>query len=242
MEAELVGARGSSNMIGTLEYEGEQEYQGEESDDGTASKLTDSEPGQWWQLPKGIKANPIQWNRPNTNFDMFMKRILRGIAAGLPGASYNILADDMESVNFSSARIGLMEPREVFKALQRWFITDILEPIYEDWLEVQLAGGLIPLPLSKIDKFKAVRWCGRRWSYIEPEKEVDAAIKRINSGISSLGQELEALGEYDLDGHLDRLAEEQKAIEGRKLTLPEILKAALKTPPEPKPPVEAAAA
>lgn len=240
-EAELVGARGAAHNLFKITYSGDAEWQGEQSDDGTSAAIMDSEPGQGIQCQKGQDIDTLQFNRPNTNFDMFMKRVLRGLSAGLPGASYNILADDMESVNFSSARIGLMEPREVFRGLQRWMICDILKPIFNDWLEVQLAGGLMRLPLSKIEKFRNVRWCGRRWSYIEPEKEVDAAIKRINSGISSLGMELEALGVHDLEEHLDRLRDEQQAIKSRNLTLPEILEAAMPKAPAAKPPTQQAA-
>ena len=225
-EAEVVAARTAAAKMAFLteKPDGPSDYKGEQ--DGHVITM-DADPGHIEQLPRGLGVEVVDWNHPNAGYQSFMKTRLRGIAAGL-GCSYNLLADDMESVNFSSGRLGQAEPRELYKAIRRWLGQHFADLVFAEWLQWQLMSGAIPLPLAKFAKFNSPNWGSRGWPYIQPVDDAKAAIMRINSGLSSLTKELANSGIEDRDEHLDEIAADKEALESRDLELPEIFGAAEK--------------
>lgn len=133
----------------------------------------------------------VQWNPafPDQSIDPFTKSLLRSIASGLT-VSYNNLASDLTSVNFSSIRQGALDEREVWKGLQEMFIEQWSEWLYEKWLERALLAQAItvagkPLRYERIAKYKQVSWRPRRWGWIDPAAEMAANEKAIAMRIKS---------------------------------------------------------
>lgn len=133
----------------------------------------------------------IQWNPqfPEQSIDPFTKSMLRSVASGLT-VSYNNLASDLTSVNFSSIRQGALDEREVWKGLQEMFVEQWCEWLYEKWLERALLAEAItvagrPLKAERIEKYKAVAWQPRRWGWIDPASEMAANEKAIAMRIKS---------------------------------------------------------
>lgn len=66
-----------------------------------------------------------------------------------------------------------------------------MEPVFDDWLASALAFGQItlangsPLPASKSDKFTGHVFQGRRWSWVDPLKDMEAKIVGIQNGLQS---------------------------------------------------------
>jgi lambda family phage portal protein len=150
------------------------------------------EPGMCQELPPGVTFKESNPNYPNGELQIFSKSMLRGIASGL-GVAYNSLANDLEGVNFSSIRQGALDEREFWKERQEWFIESFMEPIFELWLPVALLGNRIkidgnPLRPEKIDKYREVQWQPRRWQWIDPRADVNAAIESKNNLLTSPGQ------------------------------------------------------
>lgn len=218
-ESEAIAARLAASKIGVIEKDVPNDYQGD--DDGMGNKLMDVEPGCFEELPPGMRVKPVSWEHPNSSYQMFMKTALRGVATGL-GLSYNTFANDMESVNFASGKLGIEAEREIFKALQQWYIWNIENNLFEEWLDVQLLTQAIPLPYSKFAKFNAPDWRPRRWSYMNPEQEVKADILAINSGTSSISRVLAKNG-IDRDELFDEIQDDKEAAAARGLTFSEIL-------------------
>jgi lambda family phage portal protein len=119
--------------------------------------------------------------------------MLRGIASGL-GVAYNGLANDLEGVNFSSIRQGALDEREHWKDLQEWLIECLHQRVFDRWLRYSLLSGQIvteqgaALPARSLEKFARISWQPRRWAWIDPRAEVDAAIKSKNSLLIPPGQ------------------------------------------------------
>jgi lambda family phage portal protein len=127
----------------------------------------------------------VQWNPqfPEQTIEPFTKSCLRSIASGLH-VSYNNLASDLTSVNFSSIRQGALDEREVWKGLQELIIEQWNEWIFERWLQRSLLAEAItvagkPLKFDRIAKYRAVSWQGRRWGWIDPQAEMAANEKAI---------------------------------------------------------------
>lgn len=192
-ESELVAARVGSAKMGffTSDPGAPGEYTGEKTD-AAGNIVMNAEPGTFEQLPEGVRLETFDPTHPASAYDSFIKATLRGIAAGL-GVSYFSLANDLEGVNYSSGRLGTLEDRELWKSLQNWLIEEFCEPIFERWLSGALLRGVItvndkPLAPSKIDKYRAVSWQPRRWSWTDPQKEMSAYQIGLQNNLISASQ------------------------------------------------------
>lgn len=199
-------------------------YNGETDPEG--NKVMDAEPGAIEELEAGQDIKTVDWNDQTTDYSDFMKAALRGVAAGL-GVSYNTLANDMESVNFASGKLGLFEERELWKAIQGWFIESFCEEVFSSWLYVGLSTGAFPLPFSKFEKFNAPVFRGRRWAHINPEKEVAANISKLRARLTSITRIL-AEENVERDELFDEIAADNEALSSRGITQPELEEALAK--------------
>lgn len=135
---------------------------------------------------------------PDSAYDAFQRAILRRIASGL-GVSYNNLASDLTSVNFSSIRQGLLNERAAWEALQAEFISQLMRPLFRAWLETSLLAGKI-FPAEKrfsdgaFDRLSAVKFVGRRWTWIDPVSDMTAAEKALAMKIKSRSKIIRELG------------------------------------------------
>ncbi len=194
-DASLINARVSAHKMGFFKKElGSEEYKGEETDE-SGNIISHSEPGIFETLPAGFDFVPYDPKYPTDQHDSFVKSILRAVASGL-GVSYNTLANDLEGVNYSSIRAGLLDERDNWKRLQSWFIESFLLDVFETWLEMALLIGEIPLPYSKFEKFNQPLFMGRRWQWVDPLKDVLANIEAVNAGFKT---NADVLGEQGKD-------------------------------------------
>lgn len=182
-EAELIAARTGAAKMGFFTKATPDGWNGEVDDDGNLP--VDASPGTIEELPAGVDFKSWDSNHPNSGYGDFVKSCLRGVATSL-GISYNSLSNDLEGVNYSSIRAGLLEEREVWKAIQRFMIEHVLEPIFESWLEIELLSGRLGLPFDKFWKFNAPEFRGRRWAWVDPKKDMEAAVLAMDNRITSL--------------------------------------------------------
>lgn len=192
-EAAVIAARvGASKMGFFTTPDGQAEVVSTGTDDGTADgALTmDADPGVFQSLPEGVQFQPFNPDYPTAMYADFVKANLRGIASGL-GVAYHALANDLEGVSFSSIRSGTLEERDAWMLIQEWFAGSFLERIFSEWIAAALAMGQIALPngstlpITKLDKFSAHTWQGRRWEWVDPLKDIEADIAAINAGLKS---------------------------------------------------------
>lgn len=206
-EAELVAARVSACKMGfyTRNESGEG-FTGEAMPDGA---LVDStSPGSFHQLPAGVGVEFFDPQHPNKNYGDFVKSQLRGVAGGL-GVSYNALANDLESVSYSSMRQGALGERENFKELQSWFSAHVCAPIFNAWLEMALLSGALKLPATQRERFANADWRGRRWGWVDPLKDAEANIRAVAAGLKSRRQIIAEAG-GDIYDTFEEIAEDEK--------------------------------
>jgi len=215
-EAEVVAARVSACKLGfftsNMVPEGG-EAMGDRPDP-TQEATMDAEPGSFTGLKWGIDFKEWNPSHPNGNFDLFRKGLLRAWCAGLPGANYNIIANDLEGVNYSSGRLGMLDERELWKLIQRFDIDIAERPIFEAWLYMALLTGAIPLPLVKFDKFNKPIFRGRRWAWVDPLKEVQSSALEVANKFTSRTRIIEDSDvDADFEQVLFELAEEEMLME-----------------------------
>jgi len=142
-----------------------------------ADKYATTLPGQYDTLPVGTEFQKYESNWPNIEAASYTKGHLRAWFAAR-GMSYVTGGNDLESVNYSSARVGIVAEREHYKTRQMRLI---------DWLHADVFEALLPYLVLKTDGLQpdrvpaylaAATWQPRRWQGIDPVKE--AAASEIN--------------------------------------------------------------
>ena len=235
-EAALVAARTAAEKFGVITKEVPEDWEadrGGDGDDGMGfnpnalnGRILESSPGELLELPMGFKISSIDWKTPDETYEPFQKKQLRGAAAGM-GVSYSSLAADPSDANFSATRIGMLEEREGYRGGQKFFINHILLEIFSDWLECAMLQGQVDLPFSRFDEFtdpEAVRFHGRGFPWIDPEKDIAAAEASVDLGVDTRSR-IAAENYGDFEEITTELGREKKLRDAAGLT----------DPPPPKP-------
>jgi lambda family phage portal protein len=216
-EAEVTASRIAAAKMGFFtQSETGESYIGD-SVDAAGNQITSAEPGTFETLPAGVDFKSFDPQHPTTQYSGFVKACLRGLSSGL-GVSYHTLANDLEGVNYSSIRAGVLEEREVWKGIQNWMVEQLLDWVYSEWLRNALTMGQVvsatgvSLPASRYDKFNAITWQGRRWDWVDPEKDMNAAILAISHGLKSRTEVVSEQGR-DIAQVWDDLVREQNEAE-----------------------------
>jgi len=213
-EAAIVASRVGAAKMGFFVSQDGESYAGDDVD-SAGNTITDAEPGTFDQLADGTSLESWNPTYPHEQFESFNKAMLRGMAGGL-GVAYHTFASDLEGVNFSSARAGVLEERDMWMVLQQWLIEGFNANIYPEWLAHQLLSRQItfptgaPLPFSKYDKFNAATWQARRWSWVDPLKDIKANREAIDARVRSISSVIRETGADPDDVFLEIKTEREK--------------------------------
>jgi lambda family phage portal protein len=212
-EAEIVAARASASIMGFIKTP---ELEPSDNPDADTQPVYDLEPGVVKQLLPGQEFTGFNPSRPNAAMDPFMRLMLRGIASAI-GVSYESLSRDYSQSNYSSSRLSLLDDRDLYKVLQRWTVRNFREPLHKMWMEQAVLAGALSFPdfYSQRDKYEAVRFRPRGWSWVDPIKEVAAYESAVQAGFMTVGDVVGATGNgQDLEdvlkarrAELDQMAE-----------------------------------
>ena len=193
-EAELVASRMAASKMGFFTSDTGEDAPADDYDNTVP--IIDAEPGTFHQLPNGVDFKPFDPSHPATAFSDFQKGIIRGIASGL-GVSYAALSNDLEGTSYSSIRQGALEERDSYKMMQQFLMEHFIIPAYNSWLMHVMEFGLIPIPASRFDKFSsASSFRPRGWQWVDPQKEINAAVVAMHNGVMSMQ---DVAGQYGRD-------------------------------------------
>jgi len=163
-----VGYRVAAAKMGFF-VKNDQYVPGEDGDDYELETPQDVAPGEFWELPQGYDFRDFNPDYPNANYDDFVKTTIRQIASGL-GVSYPELGNDYKGVSYSAGQIGVQSDIAFWSDLQQFLIETFEEPAFDDWLVMAITSGALPLPISKLEKFRRVKWQPPRRKHIDPLK------------------------------------------------------------------------
>lgn len=222
-EAEVMAARLGASKMGFLtapEGDGKALADGEDEMGNLTSTVS---PGVIDVLPPGYSFEGFDPTHPSGNFGPFHKSMTRSISAAV-GVSYNLLANDLEGVNYSSIRAGVQEDREAWRSLQQMFGEQFMDRIMDPWAEMAtLSGKLDPLPAENEHLINPI-WRFRGWAWIDPLKDITASITAINAGLKSREDVLAEQG-IDFEELCEKLAEEQAILKEYGVQLGDPIKA-----------------
>jgi lambda family phage portal protein len=220
-EAAVIAARVGAAQMGFIQSKdggGTLAEAGIDGKDSRGNPQIDADPGTFPMLPAGYTVEGWNPKYPDAAVGPFIKAMLRGIAAGV-GVAYHNLAGDMEGVNYSSARVAELDERDAWLAIQTFVADHLHDPMYPDWLRMQVLVGRLPFDLSRLEKYHAVYWQARRWAWVDPEKEVKAAVSAIDNRLKSRTRIIAEGGE-DIEDVFGEFAAEQKLATKKGVALP----------------------
>jgi len=241
-EGVITSARVAANTYGFVKQtlaDGE-EWTGEETEDGRATlPMIDSSPLSVNLLNPGMEFQQFDPKQPTQNHPAFAKTILMELAAGL-GVPYFYLAGDMEAVNFSSARVGLDDARDIWKGLQDFIATTLCRKVFHAWAYNAFYTQKLKITGREYKEIQNPEWRARGWKYIDPTKDIAADVERLRNRLATPS---EILGEQGIDyvDYLERWQADAKLAKEYGIdieaiyTEPKQAAAADAKPPEPPP-------
>ncbi len=238
-EAELTAALVSSLMTVFIQSTTDDDGSGAPIGEGIAEEdqidqadetTVELAPGSVIALAPGETANTSNPARNNTSFDPFVTAIMRQMGAALE-IPYEVLVKHFTS-SYSASRAALLEAWKMFKMRRTFMAKRFCQPIYEEWLTEAILIGRIHAPAFLDDPlirkaYSQAEWNGPSQGQLDPLKEVNAAIKRVEAGYSTRAKETVELtgGDY-WRNHAQRVREEEaRRAAGLDLAFLEIMKA-----------------
>lgn len=204
-KSELTAARDEANTMGAFYAPAGRDGEiGKWSDKAKdAVRSMDSRPGQKLLLPQGWDYKNHTPQHPNREVTAFKNSMLRDIASGLC-LEYACFANDWAGVSFSSVRQGTLAERDMWMMMQARFIEQCVDRIFSAWLESIL--GLAVSGSLRAEDFNILydhEFRGRRWSWVDPLKDVNASVVSVQNGWKTNSQ---IASDFGCD-YFDNLAE-----------------------------------
>jgi lambda family phage portal protein len=236
-EAAVVAARVGAAQMGMLERDPEVSgaaslASAADTESAAGEPQITVEAGTFQAIPYGWRMAE-GWNPkyPDAAVEPFIRSTLRGIAASV-GMAYHSLANDPSNVNFSTARVALLEERDMWASLQAWFVEHFCLPLFEEWRSMAALSGQLPQEYTG-ERFGEVRFQPRRWQWVDPRNEAAAQVEALEAKLTSRTRIAAQQGE-DIEEIFDEIAAEEQMAADAGVTL---------TPaaPQPEPPPSPAA-
>ena len=220
-EAELVAARYHASKMGFItnhEPEAIQAYatrlaMGAEGGKGEVRRRHKMSPGLIPELEPGQGFVGFDPTHPNESFEPFLKTIFRGIAR-TAGMSYLTMTGDVSDANYSSMRSGLIPERDHWKVLQGIKARRIHRPVHRGWRSMARLTGALRIPASASDYRIDCR--GRRWQWVDPEKDLKATEGEIKLGLTSRQRAAAERG-HDFETVVDESREDMEYARGARV-------------------------
>lgn len=176
---------------------------GDEDPEDDDARITSIEPGSGYELRPGEKLSSP--NLPVVgNYQDFLRPHLREVS-GSVDLTYEQLSGDMTQVNYSSARVALLEIRRRLEHLQhKVFVFQFLRRLWARWfMDAVISGALavsddfFTMGVVRADLMR-VKWMPQGWQWVDPEKEAKAANLMVRGGFKSRSMIVAELG-YDAE-------------------------------------------
>lgn len=160
--------------------------------------------GSIMQMPTGMDLTVVE-PKAAPGYVEYLVFNLHLVAAGM-GVTYEMLTGDVSKVNFSSARVALLEFRRGAEQLQ-WLtvIPRLCNPIWRAFIDAAVLSGKLRQADYRVD------WSTPKWEYVNPEQDVKADLAEVSGGMSSISEKLRRRGYKpdlvftELKADLDRL-------------------------------------
>lgn len=200
-----------------------------QSDPKTSGSLGELPSGSVLQVPGGVNLTVVE-PKAAPGFVDYVKHNIHLVCSG-GGFSYEAATGDMREVNFSSARVRLLDLRREFEQLQ-WntLIPSLCDGVCRWFVEAAELGGAITTRRAVYTLDHSTP----KWDYVNPSQDVQADLDEIAGGLASFSEKLRRRG-YDPRQVFEELEADIKDLQQRGIwdALLMLLKGKSSTPPAP---------
>jgi lambda family phage portal protein len=127
----------------------------------------------------------VDAKQPMQQTPEFIRTMLRLI--GMPfQMPLEKIAKDMSTVNFASARIGLLGYYRACREKQCWYRGRFLSRVYQWWLSREVKTGRIELPAAIAETYWRHAFVPRGWEYTDPVSEAQGDLLEVTMGTKTL--------------------------------------------------------
>lgn len=157
--------------------------------------------GTWNVLAPGDKTEFNQAQDVGANYEVFLRKVQQEIAAS-GNVTYEQMTGDMRGVNYSSARVRLIDVRRGFEMTQMQIVCHTLcRTMWQWWLTGKLAAGLLRIP--NFERIKAALsnplWIPDPFDSVDLLKETLRDIAETRAGFTSLPHQQAKRGHHPDD-------------------------------------------
>lgn len=216
-QAAIINARAGASKMGFIQTQQNQlpqAYAGD-GEDANGNIISNFSFGEIEQLPAGLEFKGWDPTYPSGEYPSFVKHILRRMATGL-GVAYANWVGDLEAVNFSSMRSGLLDERDNWKDDQSQFREGILIPLFDEWLKWAMLSGAVNVSYSQYERVNKPEFIGRRWDWVDPRADVEAKVLQIKNNLICLS-DVHAEQGYDFNDYIRRRKKELEQLKEIKM-------------------------
>lgn len=154
-------------------------------------------------LENGAKAQGFNPGRPNQAFSGFVDAMEAQISAAL-GLPVEVATKKFSS-SYSASRAVLLDADRSYAIDRALLIRQCLRPVYHAWLDYAAAdlglSGYYDDPVVR-SAWRGADWLGEKLPSIDPLREVDAAVRRVGSCLSTLARESQELTGTDVNANI----------------------------------------
>lgn len=182
--------------------------------DGKTSTI-DVQPGEGNVL---LPGEDMGFNDPpdDPNYEPLSKDERRGVAAGV-GLAKHQLDGDVSDVNFTSARIAILDFRRLCEQIQNnTFSFQFCRPVWKAWIEQAiLSGALRDSAGGSLESaynadpwpFLNVSWSMPKWDWVDPLKDVESEKSQNRAGYKPVSESIKERG-GDIEEVFEQIAQD----------------------------------
>jgi lambda family phage portal protein len=198
---------------------------------GNSQSTLRLEPGTVQYLQPDEDVVQVAPQQPTQNFPDAVAAFARFV--GLPfGLTIEQLMLDFSRTNYSSARAARLQAQQTAEMYQARFAHKFISRVYQWWISKLVKRGVL---MNAPENYWEHEWIPQGKPWVDPSKEIDAAIKAVKLGVESRSNIAIERG-YDFEAMCDRNARDMELLEDRGLpTDPEGASQPQQQPQQPEP-------
>jgi lambda family phage portal protein len=208
VEAELVAARASANIVGFIKTEATE-------DPEFKKREINSAPGTFKQLLPGEDFVGFNPTRPTSALEPFMRFMLRSSAASV-GVSYEALSKDYSQTTYGGQRMGMLDDRVLYRVFQGWTIRNLRHRLHKEFMGAAVLSSVLDIGdyYTRPRIYTQARFKARGWSWIDPQKEVLAYKIAVRAGFTTRSEVIgESGGGMDFEDVTLQLQQENETLD-----------------------------
>ena len=160
-------------------------------EDGEGGEGIDAfEPGGIHYLEDGEEVTFSDPPDIGSSYTNWLRTEMHAVARGA-GLTHEQLTGDLQGVNYSSIRAGLLEFRRRAEMLQAdLVIHKWCRPIAAKWLDTAVSSRALVIPdyARRRADLLAIDWIAPKWQWVDPVKEVTADLMEVRAGFKPRGE------------------------------------------------------